>query len=72
MIPIRYSKIALIAMVAIYMFLVVFNNVTDYASNFSFVSHVMSMEDVFSEKMMRRADDLKNETQLQKIHIVLT
>ncbi|RME61856.1 MAG: DUF2165 domain-containing protein [Alphaproteobacteria bacterium] len=44
---VRYSKIALLAAVALYVTLVVFNNVTDYGSNFAFVSHVLMMDTTF-------------------------
>jgi predicted small integral membrane protein len=44
---IRLAKIALIAAVGLYLALVVFNNVTDYGSNFQFVRHVLSMDTTF-------------------------
>ena len=47
--PIRLSKILLLFMVGFYMFLVVLNNITDYDSNFAFVSNVMGMTETFSE-----------------------
>ncbi|MEL6253925.1 MAG: DUF2165 domain-containing protein [Bacteroidota bacterium] len=47
--PIRLSKISLLFMVGFYMFLVAFNNISDYNSNFAFVSNVMGMTDTFSE-----------------------
>jgi predicted small integral membrane protein len=43
----RYSKIALLAALALFMGLVVFNNVTDYGSNFDFVQHVLAMDTTF-------------------------
>jgi len=42
-------KAALVAFVAMYLTLVVFNNLTDYNSNFQFVKHVLAMDTVFPE-----------------------
>lgn len=44
---IRYAKIDLVSAVALYLALVVFNNLTDYGSNFQFVRHVLSMDTTF-------------------------
>jgi predicted small integral membrane protein len=44
---IRLSKCALVGAVALYYTLVVFNNVTDYDSNFQFVRHVLTMDSTF-------------------------
>ena len=49
MILVRYCKIALVASVALYTTLVVFNNVTDYGSNFAFVQHVLMMDTIFPD-----------------------
>ena len=43
----RLSKIALVAASAFFLWLVVFNNLTDYDSNFQFVRHVLSMDTTF-------------------------
>jgi predicted small integral membrane protein len=43
----RLSKIALVAAVAFFLLLVVFNNLTDYGSNYGFVSHVLAMDTTF-------------------------
>jgi predicted small integral membrane protein len=40
----RIAKIALVAALALYYALVVFNNLTDYDSNFQFVRHVLMMD----------------------------
>lgn len=45
--PIRYCKIALVATNAFFLFLVVFNNLTDYRSNFLFVENVLNMSTTF-------------------------
>ena len=43
----RFSKIALLAAVALFMGLIAFNNIIDYGSNFDFVQHVLSMDTTF-------------------------
>jgi predicted small integral membrane protein len=45
--PIRLCKIALVFASCFFLLLVVFNNITDYGSNFAFVSHVLSMDTTF-------------------------
>ncbi len=42
--PLRIAKIALVGALALYYALVVFNNLTDYDSNFQFVRHVLMMD----------------------------
>src|SRR3954469_9279474 len=44
----RLARVALVAAVALYLALVVFNNITDYASNQAFVAHVLAMDTTFS------------------------
>ena len=43
----RLSKITLVGASAFFLLLVVFNNLTDYGSNFEFVKHVLSMDTTF-------------------------
>jgi predicted small integral membrane protein len=43
----RYSKILITSASAFFLLLVVFNNTTDYGSNFQFVKHVLSMDTTF-------------------------
>jgi predicted small integral membrane protein len=43
----RICKAALVAAVAFFVTLVVFNNLTDYFSNYHFVEHVLSMDTTF-------------------------
>ncbi len=43
----RLSKTLLVAAVAFYYTLVVFNNLTDYGSNYAFVHHVLLMDSTF-------------------------
>lgn len=44
-----YAKILLLAAAALYVTLVAFNNITDYGSNFAFVSHVLAMDTTFPD-----------------------
>jgi predicted small integral membrane protein len=46
-VTLRVIKLALVVGVAIFYTLVVFNNVTDYNSNFQFVRHVLMMDSTF-------------------------
>jgi predicted small integral membrane protein len=45
--PIRLCKIAVVGGSFVYLLLVVFNNLTDYDSNYQFVRHVLSMDTTF-------------------------
>ncbi|KHK63556.1 membrane protein [Pseudomonas fluorescens] len=49
----RYTKIAMILALAAFAFLTVFNNITDYRSNFNFVQHVLSMDTTFADNAAR-------------------
>jgi hypothetical protein len=44
MLAIRVAKIVSVAAIALYMALVVFNNVTDYWTNFAYVADVLDVE----------------------------
>jgi predicted small integral membrane protein len=54
----RLSKIALVAASALFLAIVVFNNITDYDSNFQFVRHVLNMSTTFpgNQGMWRAID----------------
>jgi predicted small integral membrane protein len=43
----RWSKTLLLASIALFFTLVVFNNTTDFYSNYQFVQHVLSMDSTF-------------------------
>lgn len=43
----RLSKISLVAALGLYLLIVVFNNLTDYGSNFALVQHVLAMDTTF-------------------------
>lgn len=52
----KYSKIVLVWSVALFATLVEFNNLTDYGSNYGFVSHVLKMDTTFPDNnLMWRA-----------------
>ena len=54
----RYSKIAFVWAIALYALLVVFNNLTDYDSNYQLVAHVLKMDTTFpGNRGMWRAID---------------
>ena len=44
---IRLAKVSLVASSACFLLIIVFNNLTDYGSNFEFVRHVLSMDTTF-------------------------
>jgi len=48
MIELRLTKIVMVASLALFTFMVTYDNVTDYDSNFAFVQHVLSMDTTFS------------------------
>lgn len=43
----RLAKSALVAALGLFLLIVVFNNVTDYGSNYGFVFHVLAMDTTF-------------------------
>lgn len=43
----RVAKLLMVASLAAFTFIVTFDNITDYASNFAFVGHVLSMDSTF-------------------------
>lgn len=45
---IRWTKLLLLAAIGIYYALVVFDNLTDFNSNYQFVRHVLSMDSTFT------------------------
>lgn len=44
---VRLCKVAMLLGLSLFAFLVTFNNITDYDSNFQFVRHVLSMDTTF-------------------------
>lgn len=49
----RYSKILLVAAIALFASLVAFGNITDYGSNFAFVHHVFLMDTIFPDATIK-------------------
>ena len=45
--PIRLSRIGLVATIGLWLALVAFGNITDYGSNQVFVQHVLAMDSIF-------------------------
>ena len=57
----RWIKIGLVLSAGLFSTIIAFNNITDYYSNFHFVSHVLSMDDTFPDNRgMWRAITNKN------------
>jgi predicted small integral membrane protein len=56
MLLIRLAKIAMIAALAAFAFIVTWDNIVDYGTNYEFVKHVLSMDTTFvGNKLMHRA-----------------
>ncbi|HLN36155.1 MAG TPA: DUF2165 family protein, partial [Xanthobacteraceae bacterium] len=56
MVLLRLSKIAMIAALAAFAFIVAYDNLVDYDSNYEFVRHVLSMDTTFpNNALMGRA-----------------
>lgn len=49
MIATRLAKLVMVASLAGFAFIVTFDNVTDYAANYAFVQHVLSMDTIFPD-----------------------
>ena len=56
MITVRLAKIVLVAALAAFAFIVAYDNIVDYDSNYEFVRHVLSMDTTFpNNALMHRA-----------------
>ena len=53
MLLIRLAKIAVIAALAAFALIVAYDNVFDYNSNYQFVRHVLSMDTIFPDSVLR-------------------
>src|SRR2546430_610628 len=53
MLAVRLAKIVSVAAIALYMALVVFNNVTDYWTNFAYVADVLDVEQISPQSNIR-------------------
>lgn len=50
---VRLAKILMVAALAVFAFLVAYNNIVDYDSNYQFVRHVLSMDTTFPGNALR-------------------
>lgn len=56
MLIVRFAKIAMTAALAAFAFIVTYDNIVDYGTNYEFVKHVLSMDTTFpGNKLMHRA-----------------
>jgi len=53
MVMMRLTKVAAVAALAAFALLVAYNNVVDYDSNYQFVRHVLSMDTIFPDSVLR-------------------
>ena len=52
MVLIRLAKVTMVGSLAAYAFIVAYNNVADYGSNYQFVRHVLSMDTTFPDNAL--------------------
>lgn len=56
MLTVRLTKVAMTAALAAFAFIVTYDNIVDYGTNYEFVKHVLSMDTTFpGNKLMSRA-----------------
>jgi predicted small integral membrane protein len=55
----RYAKILMVLSLSAFAFMVTFNNISDYGSNFSFVQHVGYMPSVVEVCVLNGASEQK-------------
>jgi Predicted small integral membrane protein (DUF2165) len=53
MLVIRLAKVVMIAALAAFAFLVTYDNIIDYGSNYQFVQHVLSMDTTFPDNTLK-------------------
>ena len=53
MIIIRLAKIVMVAALAVFAFLVAYDNIVDYDSNYEFARHVLSMDTTFPDNALK-------------------
>jgi predicted small integral membrane protein len=53
MLIIRLAKVVMVAALAAFAFLVTYDNLVDYGSNYQFVQHVLSMDTTFPDNTLR-------------------
>src|SRR5689334_6958173 len=73
MVLIRLAKVAMIASLAAYAFIVAYDNIIDYQSNYEFVRHVLSMDTTFpGNALMHRAITNENVWRIAYAWIIAT
>jgi predicted small integral membrane protein len=53
MLVIRLAKVVMVAALAAFAFLVTYDNIVDYGSNYQFVQHVLSMDTTFPDNTLK-------------------
>jgi predicted small integral membrane protein len=53
MIIVRFAKIVMVAALAVFTFLVAYDNIVDYDSNYEFTRHVLSMDTTFPDNALK-------------------
>ena len=53
MLIVRLAKVVMVAALAAFAFLVTYDNLVDYGSNYQFVQHVLSMDTTFPDNTLR-------------------
>ena len=67
---VRIAKILLVGALASYAFIVAYNNIVDYGSNYQFVRHVLSMDTTFPDNaLIHRA--ITNERVWSKVYALI-
>ena len=73
LVVIRLTKIAVIAALAAFALLIAYDNVFDYNSNYQFVRHVLSMDTIFPDSVLRsRAIDSETMWRAANASIIAT
>ena len=53
MLAARFAKLTMVSSLAVFAFIVTFDNLTDYTSNYAFVQHVLSMDTTFVDSALK-------------------
>jgi predicted small integral membrane protein len=53
MLVIRLAKVVMVAALAVFAFLVAYDNIVDYGANYEFVRHVLSMDTTFPDNTLK-------------------
>ena len=58
MIIFRLAKVTMVTALAVYAFIVAYDNIVDYGSNYEFVKHVLRMDTIFDDKYVEVSRNL--------------